>query len=847
MTRRKSDANASTADASLDPRAASQLDASAGAALAAYRAKRDFDQTAEPAGVVAPVSGNSYVIQKHSARRMHYDLRLELDGVLKSWALPKGPSYDPADKRAAILVEDHPIEYGSFEGTIAPKQYGAGQVIVWDRGHWQPINEPREGIRQGKLVFELQGQKLLGLWELIRIGKAGDEQKTWLFFKKRDAFARPRADYDVLTALPDSVLTESPAVGDQARRAPLPKTLAPQLATLAAAAPRSNAPGQWLSEIKFDGYRIMARIDADQVALITRGGHDWADKLPALAAKLKSLKLGPSWLDGEIVVLDDAGVPSFSALQRAIDDPRRGASIVYFVFDAPFLNGFDLRDIALQQRRGRLLAALDGKFDERLRLSQVFDAEPAAVFASSGRMNLEGIVVKRADSRYLSRRTDFWLKLKRRPRQEFIIAGFSARSDDARAVGSLQLAVYDGDKLCGAGAVGTGWSAAQARELMQRLTPLEVNSPHFDLTGAGNGRYSKREAAAVHWVAPTLIAEVEFADWTPDQHVRHASFVGLREDKDPKLIVREWPSAVLDAPSSAASAGQIAGVKVTHGDRVIDESSGLTKLELVRYYESVAEFMLPHLRGRPVSLVRAPGGVTGKMFFQKHDEPAAIPGLLHVDRRLSASRFALLEVPDAQALVSAAQMNVIEFHTLNVRSAAIHKPDRVVFDLDPGEGTTWQQMQEAAMLVRTLLEAIGLRAWLKTSGGRGLHLLVPIEPRFDEQRVLAFSKRAVEHLVKTIPGRFVAKTGAQNRVGKIFVDYLRNRRGATTVAAFSARARPGVGVSMPIGWDELAKLKGPNDYDARNARDHLSFVTEDPWKEFWTARQPLGAADARLK
>jgi bifunctional non-homologous end joining protein LigD len=818
--------------------------------LARYWAKRNFALTSEPRGSAADTSGPTlaFVVQKHAATRLHYDFRLEWGGVMWSWAVPRGPSFDPADKRMAIHTEDHPLSYNTFEGTIPPKQYGAGTVIVWDNGSWEPAVDPVQGMKDGKLVFTLHGHKLRGLWELVRIAKPGERQEGWLLFKKRDRYARPRAEYDVLQALPDSVVAKPLKVAPGARpqgalKAPMPATLAPQLASLATAAPTS---GDWAYEIKLDGYRVMARVEDGKPRLITRGGHDWSAKMPSLVKAIQGLKLDKAWLDGEIVVMNDkSGTPDFNALQNAFDRSRTDA-IEYFLFDLPYFEGYDLRKVPLQQRRQLLKQVLDEHPSERLRFSAHFDAEPRQLLESARQMGLEGVIAKRKDSPYESRRSENWLKLKNKLRQEFVVAGYTDRSSGEAEIGALLLGVHDdGGQLVYVGNVGTGWDAKTAAALKARLKKIEVADSPFGKQPLHQHRWSVRDPAARHWVEPRLVAEVEFSDWTPDAQVRHAKYLGLRSDgKDPKTVKRE--SSVMPAGPALMMVGEggsvVGGVKVSHPERVIDASSGITKLELVRYYESVADWMLPHLKGRPCSLVRGPSGVGGELFYQKHIESLKITGLKELDAGLWPGHASLLEVPSKKALIAAAQMNVIEFHTWSTRVRTMHKPDRVVFDLDPGEGERWERVREGATLVRGLLAELGLQCWLKTSGGKGLHVVVPLAPRADTDTVKAFAQAVVQHLARVIPQRFVAKSGAGNRVGKIFVDYLRNNEGATTAAAFSARARPGLGVSMPITWDELPAVKRSDQWTVRTAREHLSFQTVDPWADYAGNKQTLTAA-----
>jgi len=822
--------------------------------LERYRTKRDFGKTPEPSGELgSPGSTLAFVIQKHAAIRLHYDFRLELDGVMLSWAVPKGPSYDPKEKRMAVQVENHPISYNAFEGTIPAGQYGAGTVLIWDRGTWEPVGDPRQGLLAGKLVFTLKGHKMAGLWELVRIAKPGDRQIAWILFKKHDAYARPKAEYDVVSALPDSVVAKplgaavrgpnaaSPASIELAAaiKAELPAKLEPQLATLSTGLP---ATGEWAFEIKFDGYRLMTRIDKGVPRLITRGGHDWSSKMPTLRSELASLGLQASWLDGEIVALGPNGIPDFNVLQKAFENAA-ASELLYFLFDVPFFEGYDLRQVPLRERRQLLKTFLESKQAAHLRYSADFEAEPANILESARRLNIEGIVAKRTDAPYVSARAETWLKLKVHLRQEFVIAGYTNRENSARAaeIGSLLLGVYDDDRqLISVGSVGTGWSSGTAASLKQTLQKIEVAAAPFSAASApAKGRWARRAPGSERWVKPQLVAEVSFGQWTPDGQIRHATFVGLRADKPAKEVRRErsmQPAGVIPLRSVAIS------TKVSNPDRVIDTSTGLTKLDLVRYCESVAEWMLPHLKGRPCSLVRGPAGVMGELFFQKHADTLRIPEVKELPSTLWPGHDALLEVPSAKAIASAAQMNVIEFHTWNALAKNIDKPDRIVFDIDPGEGVGWAQVQEAAAIVHSFLTDLKLQSWLKTSGGKGLHVVVPIAPRHEWAAVKGFSQAVVLHLARVVPARFVAKSGPSNRVGKIFVDYLRNNHGATTVAAYSARARPGLGVSMPVPWDALGSLKSGSQWSIATAREHLSFHPNDPWADYWTSKQALKPA-----
>ena len=832
--------------------------------LAKYNQKRDFKKTREPAGIAPGERGNGglqFVIQKHWASRLHYDFRLELDGVMVSWAVPKGPSYDPATKQMAIHVEDHPLSYNTFEGTIPKGEYGGGTVIVWDRGTWEPVGDPREGLVRGKVLFKLHGQKLAGLWELVRISKPGEKkQDQWMLFKKRgDAWARPLADYDVITALPDSVVehplglveerepretgTKAPALPakadlSKAVAAALPGKLAPQLATLSSAAPPGN---DWVAENKFDGYRMLARIENGKVRLYTRNGNDWTSKLKDLATEVEALGVDAAWLDGEVVVLNEAGVPDFNRLQNAIDNSR-SKDIVYFLFDLPFLGSTDLRQVPLVSRRAALKELLDGRGTERVRFSEAFDAPAAQLLDAACKLGLEGVMLKRADAPYVSSRSETWLKLKCQQRQEFVVIGFTDRSGAAKQVGGLLLGYHEDGVLRYGGSVGTGWNSNTGQELHSALTKLRVDKPVVDAASVKPGRWSKRLSGSERWVKPQMVVEVAFAEWTPDGHVRHPTFRGIRSDKPGRDITRERATAPAGATGkSSMSGGRVTSVKVTNPERVIDPSTGLKKVELVRYYETIAEWMLPHLKDRPISLVRAPTGIAGELFFQKHPE-TKMPGMTELDPELWPGHSALLAVNSAESLVAAAQMNTIEFHTWNSTTKRINQPDRVIFDLDPGEGTTWAHIQEAAVLTRSLLQQLGLESWLKTSGGKGLHVVVPLAPKFDYDVVKGFSQALVQHMAKVIPQRFVAKSGGTNRVGKIFIDYLRNGHAQTTAAAFSARSRPGLGVSMPVSWEQLSSLKSGSQWTIVTAREYLSFQKDDPWASYWKARQSLAGA-----
>ncbi|MCJ7957051.1 MAG: DNA ligase D [Pseudomonas sp.] len=809
--------------------------------LSEYNRKRDFGITAEPAGS-APAgkrkaSALSFVIQKHDARNLHYDFRLELDGVLKSWAVPKGPSLDPTQKRLAVHVEDHPLSYGNFEGNIPAGQYGAGDVIVWDRGVWQPHEDPHKAYAAGKLKFTLVGEKLSGDWALVRtrLKGSGDKQQ-WLLIKEKDQQARPSNDYDIVEAEPKSVLSDAlvgkskpPAKRQKAaaaKKAPvakraeaLPEQFAPQLATLVDRAPE----GDWQYEIKFDGYRMLARIRDGEVRLFTRNGNDWTDRLPRQVKALQTLKLKDSWLDGEVVSLNGEGLPDFQALQNAFDIGR-SLDIVYYLFDAPFLDGQDQRSAPVQERRAALKAALSASRSKLLRFSEAFAANQRDIFESACDLALEGVIGKRVGSPYVSSRNADWIKLKCRLRQEFVIIGYTRPQGSRSGFGALLLAVNDDSGLVYAGRVGTGFDQASLKAIYAQLTALErKTSPlHKPLTSA--------QARGVHWVEPQLVGEVNFAEWTREGVVRQASFIALRTDKPVAQIIHELPRKATSVTKAAPKAKKVSsGVTITHPDRVIDKQSGTQKQQLADFYQGISAWILPFLQHRPVSLLRAPEGIEGEQFFQKHSERLAIPNMKQLDPALDPGHARLLEIDTADALIGAVQMGTVELHTWGATVDKIETPDLFVLDLDPDPALPWKAMLEAAQLTLSVLDEIGLQAFVKTSGGKGLHLVVPLARRDGWDSVKAFAKAIAQFMAAQLPERFTATSGPKNRIGKIFIDYLRNARGASTVAAYSVRARPGLPVSVPVSREELNGLRGAQQWTVANLHERLGKLKADPW------------------
>ena len=850
-----------------------------------YNRMRNFAATPEPAAKRSRKSAKTahalqFCIQKHDASRLHYDFRLELDGALKSWAVPKGPSLDPKAKRLAVHVEDHPLDYATFEGNIPEGHYGAGDVIVWDRGVWIPQDDPHEAYEKGRLKFELQGEKLSGLWNLVRTHMPG-KQEQWSLIKHQDQAARPESEYDVVQAEPNSVLSDRTLVPKRRGKAaaakavkqpekavqaksprgaakttlsgavagPLPDTLKPELATLVESAP----DGEWLYEIKFDGYRVMARIEHGDVRLLTRNGHDWTHKLPRQAEALAELGLESAWLDGEMVVANDQGVPDFQALQNAFEAGSSG-KIAYYLFDMPYLNGMDLRKVPVQERRTALAAVLEPNESPLLRFSDAFEETPEALLNSACQMQMEGLIGKRIGSAYVSRRSNDWIKLKCKNRQEFVVVGFSDPKGARSAFGALLLGLHDADsgQLRYAGKVGTGFNETTLKSIYQQLLPLETKKAAVVNPPSGY------EAKGVHWLEPTLLAEVAFAEMTKDGSVRHAVFHGLRNDKPAKDITQELvkpvkktaaakktkakhePGATPAKTKSKAKAPALDGkVRITHPERVIDASSGTTKLQLAEYYASVAEFILPELADRPVALVRAPDGIAGELFFQKNAERLAIPGITSLDKALTGQPVMIIN--NAEALIGAVQMSTVELHTWNATSVDLDKPDRFVLDLDPDPALPWKSMVEATQLTLSVLDELGLKAFLKTSGGKGIHVVVPLTRKLGWDEVKGFSHAIVSHMAKLLPDRFSAVSGPKNRVGRIFIDYLRNGLGATTICAYAARTREGLPVSVPVFREEVAELKGANLWNVHNVHERLAEVGHEPWAGLKRTRQSITA------
>jgi bifunctional non-homologous end joining protein LigD len=840
--------------------------------LREYRRKRDFKKTPEPAGQVSAPSRDqerSYLIQKHAASRLHYDFRLELEGVLKSWAVPKGPSLDPADKRLAMHVEDHPLEYGEFEGIIPKGQYGGGTVMLWDRGTWEPVGDPHKSYRAGSLKFTLKGEKLRGGWALVKIGarrKDGDD-RSWLLIKERDQQARPGQAESIVASEPKSVATgrtieQIAAAGDRvwrsnrdggdrsspdpaevpgARRAALPKFVQPQLATLVERPPDGDG---WLHELKHDGYRILARVEHRRAQLFSRNARDWTEKFPTVAEALGRLPVEEAILDGEVTLLLPDGTSSFQALQNFGSGAARG-QLAYMVFDLLYLDGRDLTGARLEDRKAALARLLASANDQAaaLRYSDHVVGAGADFFAHACKLGLEGIVSKKRDAPYRGTRGPEWLKIKCLKQQEIVIGGYTEPEGSRIGIGALLGGVFESGRLVYVGKIGTGFDNRMLRDLQQRLSRLEQKTSPFASRPAG--------AARAHWVKPELVAQVSFSEWTSDGKLRHPAFQGLREDKPADSVVRERPATTEDemkrtarAPRSSRSAkttaeAVVAGVRLTHADRVLYPSHGTTKLDLARFYESIAKWILPHLEDRPTTLVRCPEGAHKPCFYQKHVGYWAPESLRQVKIQEKRKVGEYLVVDSLASLIGLVQIGILEIHTWNSVVKRLEQPDRVVFDLDPGPGVEWAQVIECARVIREALHTLELESFVKTTGGKGLHVVAPLVPGPSWDEASAFAGAVADTVARANPRRYITSMAKAERRGKIFIDYLRNIRGATSVAAYSTRATPQATMSVPLTWDELSTKITSDHFTIANVPQRMAGLTADPWAAYWRTRQSL--------
>jgi len=875
----------------------------AGAQLARYREKRDFDQTPEPSGQgarIAPSRHLRFVIQKHDATRLHFDLRLESEGVFKSWAVTRGPSLDPRDRRLAVEVEDHPLDYGDFEGTIPEGQYGGGTVQLWDRGYWAPeqgFENVAGALEKGELKFVMEGERLHGGWVLVRLrGKPGAKRNNWLLIKHRDAAAvegagetlaaedRSIASGRTMARIaagkgksPTPFMTKAGARADaiwnsdrppeptsapppklRARAKPIaaprstprtvaqaraiPEFIAPQLCRSMARPPAGEG---WGHEIKFDGYRMQLRIVSGTAVLRTRKGLDWSDRFPAIVQAAS--RFADGLVDGELVALDYGGAPDFAALQAAIADGQT-ANLIFFAFDLLFEGARDLRAEPLSERKSRLETFL-AKAPPGIRYVEHFVAPGDAVLQSACRMNLEGVVSKQLDAPYRSGRSDTWVKAKCRQGHEVVIGGWTTTGTAFR---SLIAGVNRDGRLAHVGRVGTGFGRAKIDRLLPRLRALETDRNPFV------GPDAPRGGANVHWVRPELVAEIEYAGFTADGSIRQAAFKGLREDKPAAEVEAETPAApaasnlAQPAPSpprtvSARASAAVMGVTLSHADKALWSDGGdgqpVTKLDLARYYEAVGPWLIRHIRGRPCSLIRMPDGIAGERFFQRH--AARGSSALFPEVAVSGDRKPYIQIDRVEALIAAAQIGAVELHPWNCEPFKPEQPGRLVFDLDPAPDVAFDDVVAAALEVRARLEALGLVGFCKTTGGKGLHVVTPLEAKgADWPTAKTFAHAFSRVMAADAPDRFLVNMAKKQRGGRIFIDYLRNDRMATAVAPLSPRGRPGAPVSMPLPWRQVKKGLDPARFSLRTAPALIRKTTG--WEDYFEAGRPLADAIARL-
>ena len=779
--------------------------------LKLYNEKRNFRKTKEPIGLVPKRAKNRarvFVIQEHHARRLHYDVRLEFNGVLLSWAVPKGPSMVPGEKRLAVQTEDHPLAYKDFEGVIPAGEYGGGHMTIWDSGTWVPSGDIQKQIDKGHLEFELKGERVSGRFHLIRTRSAKGPKSSWLLIKRTDSE----------TAKTSSVKKRKSDVD------PLPKFKEPQLATLVRTPPEGE---EWIHEIKFDGYRAIAAIDSGKVTVRTRRGHDWTDKFSSVANALKKVRAKSALIDGEIVAIDPQGKTDFQRLQNSLKSGEK-AQLVYYAFDLLYLNGEDLTDRPLLQRKKLLQQLVDQAKVETFRFSQHFENAGKDILAASCNLNLEGIISKKVESPYSPGRSGSWVKSKCTKGQEFVIGGFTPPKGSRSGFGALLLGAYEDGKFRYFGKVGTGFTDASIKELhaklkklVQKKNPFEVAAPNEKVT----------------WVKPNLVANIEFGELTGDKILRHPSFKGLREDKSGRSVVLEKEKLVGKKKSTSASSD----FSLTHPEKILFPKVKVTKLQVAEFYDAIQEWMLPLLVDRPLSLNRCPSGVKGQCFFQKH-KGKGDPDELHSKIIYSDFKEAneeILYIDSSEGLISLVQMGAFEIHQWGSHRSDIDHADHIVFDLDPDPNVKWPVVRDAAFELRDLLEQLELKSFVKVTGGKGVHVQVPIDPIYDWDQIKGFSKTVVTHLSTKYPNRFLHQMSKAKRKGKIFLDYLRNGYGATAVAPFSVRAKPNASVALTLSWQELKKVKSPDMYSIDLAQKVLKARKVDPWEGYLEMKQKI--------
>jgi bifunctional non-homologous end joining protein LigD len=825
-----------------------------------YNRKRDFAKTKEPKGRKLKGTGDSFVVQKHAASRLHWDFRLELDGVLKSWAVPKGPSLDPGENRLAMRTEDHPLDYGDFEGTIPKGEYGGGTVMLWDKGRWipDPRKDPSKTIEEGHLHFTLEGDRMKGEWVMFRLKpKPGEKAEPWMLKKVTDDFA-DAADGDALvdnnvTSVTTGRTMAEIASGEDVWRsnrggqkggrskrkggkAP-PPFVEPQLATLVDEVPPGDS---WIHEIKYDGYRLLLSVGDGVATAFTRKGLDWSDKFKALVKAAARLPAG-CLVDGEAVALDDHGRPSFQLLQSTLKGG--GAPLAFYAFDLLIDRGKDIRKLPNIERKEQLRALLDGIHPPILYGDHIV-GRGEEMFEAVCKQGGEGIISKKASAAYSGTRTRNWLKIKCIQRQEFVVVGWS-ESDKRRGFRSLLLAARDGRKLSYVGKVGTGFNAQLIEDLMERMEPLAVAKAPVEVP--------RPDRKGAHWIEPKLVAEINFAEFTDEGILRHPSFVGLREDKAARDVVREVPKHTKDVAKAAkpkraaAKSGKTVrktaedfGIEISSRERVIYPELGLTKGDLADYYAAIEPLIMVDAADRPMTLIRFPSGRTGESFFQKHDKGTFGPHVKQIPIEEKDGHFEdYLYFDDVRGLLACVQMGTIEFHGWGSKVDTVEYPDRLVFDLDPDVGLDFDNVKEAALLLRELLKGLGLESWPLLTGGKGLHVVVPLDASEDWPTVKSFAERFSRAISEAEPKMFTANIRKQQRKGRIFLDWLRNQRGATAVLPYSARGREGAPVSAPISWTELDEYDSGHYFSIRDVEELLKRAKSKTLAGWGKAKQAL--------